>query len=71
MDFRGFGRSSRLKEMSEPPRKRKLIIHLNDAKKDLETIVDWIKSKRNVKRIQLVGWSMERFRWKLYNISFL
>lgn len=56
MDFRGFGQSSRPKEMSEPPNQNKPIIHLDDATKDLETVVNWIKSKRNVK-IHLVGWS--------------
>ncbi|MFE7912914.1 alpha/beta hydrolase, partial [Bacillus mobilis] len=57
MDFRGFGQSSRPKEMSEPPNQNKPIIHLDDATKDLETVVNWIKSKRNVKKIHLVGWS--------------
>ncbi|PEL75934.1 alpha/beta hydrolase [Bacillus wiedmannii] len=57
MDFRGFGQSSRPKEMSEPPNQNKPIIHLDDATKDLETVVNWIKSKRNVKKVHLVGWS--------------
>jgi pimeloyl-ACP methyl ester carboxylesterase len=57
MDFRGFGRSSRPKEMSDPPAHNRPVIHLNDATKDLETIVNWIKKKRNVKKIHIVGWS--------------
>ncbi|PFD39280.1 alpha/beta hydrolase [Bacillus cereus] len=57
MDFRGFGRSSRPKEMSDSPSQNRPVIHLNDATKDLETIVNWIKKKRNVKKIHIVGWS--------------
>ncbi|MEH7460389.1 alpha/beta hydrolase [Bacillus sp. JJ1127] len=57
MDFRGFGHSSRPKEMSEPPSQNRPVIHLNDATKDLETVVNWIKKKRDVKKIHIVGWS--------------
>ncbi|SDY85603.1 alpha/beta fold hydrolase [Bacillus sp. 166amftsu] len=57
MDFRGFGHSSHPQEMSEPPSKNRPVIHLNDATKDLETVVTWIKKKRNVKKIHIVGWS--------------
>ncbi|MCQ6288165.1 alpha/beta hydrolase [Bacillus cereus] len=57
MDFRGFGQSSRPKEMSEAPHLHKPVVHVHDATKDVETVVNWIKQKRNVNKIHLVGWS--------------
>lgn len=71
MDFRGFGQSSRPKEMSEPPNQNKPIIHLDDATKDLETVVNWIKHKRNVKKNSSC-WLVIRGSgsWKLCNITF-
>ncbi|PEN96676.1 alpha/beta hydrolase [Bacillus cereus] len=57
MDFRGFGQSSRPKEMSEAPNLNKPVVHVEDATKDVETVVNWIKSKRSIKKVHLVGWS--------------
>ncbi|MFD3449280.1 alpha/beta hydrolase [Microbacteriaceae bacterium 4G12] len=57
MDFRGFGHSTRPKEMSEPPTQNRPVIHLSDATKDLETAVKWIKKNRNVDKIDIIGWS--------------
>lgn len=55
MDFRGFGQSSRPKEMSEAPNLNRPVVHLDDATKDLDTVVNWIKSKRNVKKFILLA----------------
>jgi hypothetical protein len=57
MDFRGFGQSSRPKEMAGAPYLHKPVVHVNDATKDVATVINWIKKKRNVKTkfILLVG----------------
>ncbi|MDA1669114.1 alpha/beta fold hydrolase [Bacillus cereus] len=57
MDFRGFEQSSRPKEMSGAPHLHKPVVHLNDVTKDVATVVNWIKKKRNLNKIHLVGWS--------------
>ncbi|QDX95405.1 alpha/beta fold hydrolase [Brevibacillus laterosporus] len=57
MDFRGFGNSSRPKEMSAPALDNPPVIHVDDATQDLETVVKWIQTKRNVSKIHIVGWS--------------
>ena len=57
MDFRGFGQSSRPKEMAGAPYLHKPVVHVNDATKDVATVINWIKKKRNVNKIHLVGWS--------------
>lgn len=57
MDFRGFGQSVRPKEMDSPPNQNKPVVTHQEALKDLETTIDFIKKKQNVDKIHIVGWS--------------
>ncbi|WP_416829229.1 alpha/beta fold hydrolase [Ectobacillus polymachus] len=57
MDFRGFGNSSRPREMTVSASYNPPVIHLDDATQDLATVVNLIKKQRHVSKIHIVGWS--------------
>src|SRR5438477_1293372 len=57
VDVRGYGRSTRPAEMSQPPEANKPIVSTRVAAHDLGAAVDYILSKRKVSRINLMGWS--------------
>jgi pimeloyl-ACP methyl ester carboxylesterase len=57
VDVRGYGRSTRPAEMSQPPEANKPIVSTRVAAHDLGAAVDYILNKRKVSRINLMGWS--------------
>jgi len=57
MDIRGYGLSSRPKEMSEPSDMNAPIVGTDTAVKDVSTVVDFILKHRQVPKINLMGWS--------------
>jgi pimeloyl-ACP methyl ester carboxylesterase len=57
VDVRGYGRSTRPAEMSQPPDANKPIVPTSVAAHDLGAAVDYILRKRKVSRINLMGWS--------------
>ncbi len=57
VDVRGYGRSSRPPEMSQPPGDNKPIVQTRVASKDFGTAVDYILKKRGVSKINVMGWS--------------
>jgi pimeloyl-ACP methyl ester carboxylesterase len=57
VDVRGYGRSSRPPEMDQPASANPPIVHTTTAVKDVGTAVDFIKTKRHVSKIDLIGWS--------------
>jgi len=57
VDVRGYGRSTRPAEMSQPPETNKPIVSTKVAAHDLGAAVDYIRHKRKVSRINLMGWS--------------
>ena len=57
VDIRGYGRSSRPAEMSQPPGDNKPIVQTKVAAKDFGTAVDYILKKRGVSKINVMGWS--------------
>ncbi len=57
MDFRGFGQSDRPKEMDAPPRQNPPVVTHQEALKDLDAVINYIKQKQNVDKVNLVGWS--------------
>src|SRR5262245_815190 len=57
LDIRGYGKSSRPKEMSEDPKANLPIVLGDTAIKDIGTVVDFILSRRNIPRLNLMGWS--------------
>ena len=57
LDLRGYGRSTRPKEMAEPADKNPPIVRGDTAVKDIGTVVDYILARRNIPRVNLLGWS--------------
>src|SRR6202050_4045120 len=57
VDVRGYGRSTRPPEMSQPPEANKPIVSTKVAAHDLGAAVDYILHKRKVSKINLMGWS--------------
>jgi pimeloyl-ACP methyl ester carboxylesterase len=57
LDLRGYGKSARPKEMSEDPKTNPPIVRGDTAVKDIGTVVDFILARRNIQRLNLIGWS--------------
>ena len=57
LDLRGYGKSTRPKEMSEDPKASPPIVRGDTAVKDIGTVVDFILARRNIPRLNLIGWS--------------
>jgi pimeloyl-ACP methyl ester carboxylesterase len=57
LDVRGYGRSTRPPEMSQPPEKNPPIVRTATAVKDVDAVVDSILARRKVSKINLIGWS--------------
>jgi len=57
LDLRGYGRSTRPKEMSESPEANAPIVRGDIAVKDIGVVVDFILKRRNIARLNLLGWS--------------
>lgn len=57
VDVRGYGRSTRIKEMDEPAANHPPLVHTADAAADLGAAVDYVLKAHRVDRINLMGWS--------------
>ena len=57
LDVRGYGKSTRPKEMAEDGKNNPPIVRGETAVKDIGTVVDFILARRNIPRITLLGWS--------------
>ena len=57
VDVRGYGRSTRPAEMNQPPAANKPIVSTEIAAHDLGAAVDYIRRKRGVAKIDVMGWS--------------
>jgi pimeloyl-ACP methyl ester carboxylesterase len=57
LDIRGYGRSTRPPSMDVPPDRNPAFATTADAVKDVGAAVDFILKRRNIARINLVGWS--------------
>jgi pimeloyl-ACP methyl ester carboxylesterase len=57
LDLRGYGKSTRPKEMGEDPKANPPIVRGDTAVKDIGTVVDFILARRNIPRLNLLGWS--------------
>jgi pimeloyl-ACP methyl ester carboxylesterase len=57
LDLRGYGKSTRPKEMSEKPEANPPIVRTDAAAKDISTVVDFILKRRNIAKLDLLGWS--------------
>jgi len=57
MDVRGYGRSTRPKEMDEPPSNRTALVRSSAAVRDIGALVDWIRERRHREKVALFGWA--------------
>lgn len=57
MDFRGFGRSTRPAAMNRPAQQNKPVVRHGEAVRDLAAAVEYIKKRRHVSKVDIVGWS--------------
>jgi pimeloyl-ACP methyl ester carboxylesterase len=57
IDLRGYGKSSRPKEMGEDPKANPPLVRGDTAVKDIGTVVDFVLARRNIPRVNLIGWS--------------
>jgi pimeloyl-ACP methyl ester carboxylesterase len=57
VDVRGYGRSTRPPEMEQPAAENEPIVHTSTAVKDVASAVDFIRKRRGVDKINLLGWS--------------
>src|SRR4051794_40361679 len=57
LDLRGYGKSTRPKEMSDDPKANPPIVRGDTAVKDIGTVVDFVLARRNISRVNLLGWS--------------
>lgn len=57
LDLRGYGKSTRPSEMADKPEANPPIVRGETAIKDIGTAVDFILQRRNIPRLNLLGWS--------------
>jgi pimeloyl-ACP methyl ester carboxylesterase len=57
VDVRGYGRSTRPPEMDRPAEENAPLVRTATAVKDVATAVDFIRKRRGVDKINLLGWS--------------
>jgi len=57
LDIRGYGHSTRPPEMGEPAAAHPPIVRGDTALKDIGAVVDFVLKRRNIPRLDLIGWS--------------
>jgi pimeloyl-ACP methyl ester carboxylesterase len=57
MDVRGYGRSTRPPEMKVPPQDNPPVVTTDDGVRDFAAVVDHIRQRRGLQRLNLMGWS--------------
>src|SRR6266568_1997844 len=57
LDLRGYGKSTRPKEMDEKPEANPPLVRGDTAVKDIGAVVDFVLKRRNIPRLSLIGWS--------------
>jgi pimeloyl-ACP methyl ester carboxylesterase len=57
LDLRGYGKSTRPKEMEEPAEANEPIVDTAVARRDVGAAVDHILQRRSIQKVNLIGWS--------------
>jgi pimeloyl-ACP methyl ester carboxylesterase len=57
LDLRGYGQSTRPAEMAAPAEQNAPIVRTETAVKDVEAAVEFIRRRRGVQKLNLMGWS--------------
>ena len=58
LDIRGFGRSTRPPEMKESIGQNLPLVRADQVMRDIDAAIDYIRSKRKIDKVNLVGWSI-------------
>ena len=66
LDLRGYGHSTRPKEMADPPESHAPIVRSETAIKDIGSVVDMVLKRRGIPRTCLIGWSWGTATMSLY-----
>jgi len=69
LDVRGYGRSTRPKEMSLSPEANPPIVRTDTAVKDISAVVDFILKRRNITKLNLLGWSWGTTQMASYTVQ--
>ena len=69
LDIRGYGKSTRPKEMSQPPEANPPIVRTDTAVKDISTVVEFILKRRNIAKLNLLGWSWGTTQMATYTVQ--
>lgn len=57
MDARGYGYSTRPSEMSQSPDANPPLVRSPEVVRDIAAVVDWIRERRSVERVAMLGWA--------------
>jgi pimeloyl-ACP methyl ester carboxylesterase len=57
IDIRGYGQSTRPREMEEPPQNHPPIVRSVDAVRDIDAAVDLIRKRTSARHVSLFGWA--------------
>ena len=57
LDVRGYGQSTRPKEMDQPAEANEPIVTTEVARRDVGTVVDHVLQRRSIPKVNLLGWS--------------
>jgi pimeloyl-ACP methyl ester carboxylesterase len=57
LDVRGYGKSTRPKEMAEPSSANPPIVDTAVAARDVGAVVDYVRARRHIDKVNLIGWS--------------
>jgi pimeloyl-ACP methyl ester carboxylesterase len=66
LDLRGYGRSTRPAEMAEAPESHAPIVRSETAVQDIGTVVEFVRRRRGIPRLNLIGWSWGTALMALY-----
>lgn len=57
LDVRGYGQSTRPPQMNRPANESAPFANTEDAMKDVDAVVEFVKKRRNIEKVNLMGWS--------------
>jgi pimeloyl-ACP methyl ester carboxylesterase len=57
LDLRGYGKSTRPAAMAQDPKANPPLTRGDQAIRDIGAVVDFVRARRNVERVNLLGWS--------------
>lgn len=69
LDIRGYGKSTRPRELSEPPDANPPMVRTETAVRDIAAVVDFILRRRSIARLVILGWSWGTFSSPAYAIA--